>query len=340
MTNAEDSVISGSYAHLLLRLTRGLGIADAEMLEDTGIDPVLLEGGGKPLNLQQFVRLVANVQARLADPSFAVRYGVSMSVGTHGMLGFALMTSATGRDAFDLALRYHKTVFSILTIHEESDDDTVRLVFDIDVDIPAVEPLMIEGILSGILSVSRFVMGMTTLPCTLTFRHPEPEHAALYQELFGITPRFGAERNEVSVPREFMLRPLPAHDPQARKMAEEQCEKALAAMDRFDSLPKRIKKILKANPEAFPTLAEMASHLNMHPRTLGRRLSDFDTCFKDLVDEVKTELAMQYLADPNLLIDDIAYSLNYNDATSFYRAFKRWTGQSPGNYRPRGRAFR
>jgi AraC-like DNA-binding protein len=340
MKRPEESVIASNYAALVLRQTRAMGIDDAVILENTQLGPAHLDGSATSINGRQFLQLIENVATQVTDTAFPVHYGVNMSVGTHGIMGYALLTSATARDAFNLALRYYKTVFSMMSIAEEPGDEQVHFVFDVEAETPAQEAYMIEGIFSGLLSVSRFLLGFSSLPCIMRYRISKPPHAGIYQQLFGVQPEFGCERNEIIIDRELLNIPLPANDPQTRKMAEAQCEKMLEAMEQFCSFPERIKKILKTNPAALPTLPEVADQLNMHPRTLGRRLSEYNTCFKELLEEVKSELAVQYLSDPNLLIDDIAFSLNYNDATSFYRAFKRWTGNSPSSYRPKMRAHR
>ena len=71
----------------------------------------------------------------------------------------------------------------------------------------------------------------------------------------------------------------------------------------------------------------------MHPRTFGRYLNKDNTSYQELLDEVREVLAMEYLAKPNMLVEDIACSLNFNDTSSFYRAFKRWTGMTPSDQR-------
>jgi AraC-like DNA-binding protein len=340
MRRPEESVIASNYAALVLRQTRALGIDDAEILERTQLGPAHLDGSATSINGRQFLQLIENVAAQVTDTAFPVHYGVSMSVGTHGIMGYALLTSATVRDAFDLALRYYKTVFSMMTIVEDVKDQKVHFVFDVESETTVQEAYLIEGIFSGLLSVSRFMVGFSSLPCIMRYRIPKPPHADIYQQLFGIQPEFDCDCNEIIVDRQLLDIPLPANDPQTRKMAEAQCEKMLESMEQFCSFPEKIKKILKASPDTLPALPEVAAQLNMHPRTLGRRLSEYNTCFKELLEEVKSELAMQYLLDPDMLIDDIAFSLDYNDATSFYRAFKRWTGNSPSSYRSKMRALR
>lgn len=343
MQRLEESVIASNYALLLLRQTRSLGIDDSRVLANTQLLASHLEGGATTLNGRQFLHMIRNINTLIPDTAFPIHYGLSMSVGTHGIMGFALLTSATARDAVQLAQRYYKTVFSIMTITEEQQDSHLHLVFDFDVALDDMEDManfIIEGILAGMLSVSAFVLGSPSLPCVLRFRFACPPHAHLYQELFGVMPEFGCARNEIIVPASLMDTPLLTHDPLTRKMAEAQCEKMLESMEQFCSFPDRIRKILKSRPTSLPSLQDVASELNMHPRTLGRRLSEFNTCFKTLLEDVKYELAVQYLSDPDLLMDDIAYSLNYNDATSFYRAFKRWTGNPPSQYRPKCRSLR
>lgn len=340
MKRPEESVIASNYAALLLRQTRSCGLDDAEVLASTQLEAAALEGGMRTINGRQFLQMLKNVSGLIDDSAFPVRYGMSMSIATHGIMGYALLASATGRDAFDLALRYYKTVFSIMNIQAEEEDGQVHFVFDFEIDTDDLKPFLIDGVFAGMLSVSRFVLGLPALPCTVQFRDERPPHAELYDRIFGIRPQYNCQRDEIIVDRNLLEVPLPTHDPQTRKMAEAQCQQVLESMEQFCSLPEKIKKIIKSNPAALPTLTDVSDKLHMHPRTLGRRLSEFDTCFKTLLEEVKSELAMQYLADSRLPIDDIAFSLNYNDATSFYRAFKRWTGSSPSSYRTKARAWR
>jgi AraC-like DNA-binding protein len=341
MQKPEECVISASYVALMLRLTRSAGITDEQMLEPCGLSAQSIEAPNATVNGQEFVQLIRQAQKLAADSAFPVHYGLSMSVGTHGMLGFALMTSASVGDALELALRYHKTIFSILDIQKEQHGDRTHYVFDYETTLePDIEALMTEGIFCGWLSVSRFAMRMEQIECEMRFRSPRPPHAHLYPELFAIEPRFDCQRNELIVTEAVLALPMPAHDPHARQLAEAQCHQALQSMGQYCSLPERVKRILKSGEETLPDLAQVADALHMHPRTLGRRLNEHETCFKVLLDEVRAELAMTYLKETNRLIDDIATSLNYHDVASFYRAFRRWTGHSPGNYRPRSRVVR
>ncbi|CBL44843.1 AraC-type DNA-binding domain-containing proteins [gamma proteobacterium HdN1] len=333
MKRPEDTVIASNYAALILRLTRAREIRDENVLAQTGIRAEQLEGEITSINGKQFLQMIRNVSELVDDSAFPVYYGMNMSVATHGIMGYALLTCASARDAFSLALRYYRTVFSMLSIVEESHGENVHFVFDFDICTGEMEKFMIEGVFAGLLSVSRYVLGIAEIPCEMRYTGSRPSHVSIYQTLFGLKPTFDCERNEIIVSRSVLDLALPAHDPQTQRLAQAQCEKALESMAEQTSFPDRIKQLIKSNPNPLPSLSQVADRLHMHPRTLGRRLSDFDTCFKDLLEEVKSELAMEYLANSDLLIDDIAYSLNYNDATSFYRAFRRWTGRSPGMYR-------
>jgi AraC-like DNA-binding protein len=340
MVRLEESVVASNYVTLMLRQTRLYGIDDAVVLEKTQITHAQIDGGVSSVNGHQFLQMIENVAANVDDSAFPVRYGVNMSVGTHGIMGYALLTSATARDALDLALRFYKTIFSIMTFVEEKQGDESHFILTVDAEKPEQKYYLVEGIFSGMLSVARFVSGFQILPCKMRLSIPKPLHADIYQKLFGITPEFGCERNEIILNQETLSFALPANDPQTQKMAEAQCQQMLEAMEQYCSFPMRIKKMMKNTPDSLPDLMGVAQQMNMHPRTLGRRLSEYNTCYKDLLEEVKMELAIQYLAHPETLIDDIAAKLSYNDTTSFYRAFRRWTGQSPSSYRPKLSASR
>lgn len=93
------------------------------------------------------------------------------------------------------------------------------------------------------------------------------------------------------------------------------------------------KSVLNLVKPEFPTIEQVAAHLNMSVRTFQRKLSDEGHSYKALVDELRQEFAMSYLKDDTLSINEIAYLLSYADASAFIRSFKRWTGKTPSEYR-------
>jgi len=84
---------------------------------------------------------------------------------------------------------------------------------------------------------------------------------------------------------------------------------------------------------AFPTIEQVAAHLNMSLRTLQRRLKTADSTYKQLLDDLRKDFALCYLRRPDLTIGEISYLLGYADNSVFTRSFKRWTGKSPQAYR-------
>jgi AraC-like DNA-binding protein len=84
-----------------------------------------------------------------------------------------------------------------------------------------------------------------------------------------------------------------------------------------------------------PTLTQVARKIALSPRTLQRRLKDYGTDFKRLVDDTRRRFSLNYLKNPEHTFTEIAYLLGYSEASAFNRAFKRWTGATPSDYRSR-----
>jgi AraC-like DNA-binding protein len=116
-------------------------------------------------------------------------------------------------------------------------------------------------------------------------------------------------------------------------MCEQQCEALLASLDVQDALLTRVRRLLIARPGDFPDLASAAHMLQTSGRSLRRHLSSMGTSYQAILNEVRKRLALQYLTATHLPLYEIANLLGFSDPSNFRRAFKKWTGKLPSDYR-------
>ena len=111
------------------------------------------------------------------------------------------------------------------------------------------------------------------------------------------------------------------------------CRQILLEMKSREGLASEVNELLTRDLRAYSDIESVARSLNMTSRTLRRKLSSHGTTFQELLREVRAHIAIAYLRDTKISIEDIAYRLSFSDAANFRHAFKRWTGNSPGHYR-------
>jgi AraC-like DNA-binding protein len=122
-------------------------------------------------------------------------------------------------------------------------------------------------------------------------------------------------------------------DPRLAQMAQAQCEAEIANIKRPPTLLNKVRRIILADSWRFPGVEEVASELHMSARTLKRKLQQLGTSYQIILSDLRKALAVEYLTQTDMTVDDIAIQLGYSDASNFARAFRRWTGKSPSDYR-------
>jgi AraC-like DNA-binding protein len=138
------------------------------------------------------------------------------------------------------------------------------------------------------------------------------------------------------VGRDLIDRAVPAADPQLYQIMKQYLDQILSAMPREDGLLGSIRKaIAESMCDGDPTLARVAKRMATGPRTLQRRLKDYGSDFKKLVEDTRRRLSLTYLRDHNNSLTEVAFLLGYSELSAFNRAFKRWTGSTPLDYRRR-----
>ena len=231
-----------------------------------------------------------------------------------------------------------------------SDNSVLRLVNNYTVDPTSFEVapelgdltrFAIEEILGNILASPRWITGHELPLRELRCAYPAPAHAEVYRKYFACPIRFDAPDQQLRFDAGFLDTPLPQASSHAARMYRQHC-RALINRDvrEHDELVGRIRELtVKAGGRGMP-LDECAASLSLSARTLRRKLQERGLSYQQIIDEVRSGLARTQLLAPRSSVEAVATRLGFSEAASFSRAFKRWTGMSPRQFRARGDSLR
>jgi AraC-like DNA-binding protein len=201
------------------------------------------------------------------------------------------------------------------------------------VPLGALSRFAAEGLFGSLQAIARFLLGEPPQGVEVGFAYPAPAHVARYREAFGAAIAFDQACHWFRLPRHYLARPMALANPATMQMCEQQCEALLASLDVQEGLLSRLRRLLLARPGDFPDLDSAARALNTSGRSLRRHLAASGTRYQQVLDEVRKRLALQYLETTHLPLFEIALLLGFSDPSNFRRAFRKWTGRVPSDYR-------
>jgi AraC-like DNA-binding protein len=182
-------------------------------------------------------------------------------------------------------------------------------------------------------------MGMRVVPREVHFTHPVATNAAEYDRFFGCPVILGHAWNELVLVRVAFDAPEPLADADLRAVFEQHGEELLARLPTAETIASKVRKLTIASlGEGDVGMESMAKKLHMSVATLRRRLKEEGTTHSQILDDLRFELAKGYLRRQDLAVSEIAYNLGFSHVNAFHKAFKRWTGSAPVEYRARFRA--
>jgi AraC-like DNA-binding protein len=185
-------------------------------------------------------------------------------------------------------------------------------------------------------AMCRLNFGERLDPVSVSLMHPEPICSGDYFAYFRCPLHFDAPANRLTLKTEIMDKRLASDSPQLAQLNDQIMIQYLAQLDK-ENIVARVKAvIIEKMPSGKVTDQAIAEALYMHARSLQRKLKDEGTTFKTLLNDVRQELAYQYIRDSRLNVNEISFLLGFSDISSFSRAFKRWTGEPPSAYRQQG----
>lgn len=172
------------------------------------------------------------------------------------------------------------------------------------------------------------------VPRRIAFRHSAPRDVSAHQELLGRAPQFESSFDGFEADAAWLSEPVRTKNVKLRDYFEKQCQLARQAFMNDPPFTALVRQRLAVSMDGgAPSMEDVARSLGKSPRSLHRHLAGEGTRFNDLLDDVRRQFAEQYLARPRLAVSEVAYLVGFNDSSAFFKAFRRWTGVTPNEYR-------
>ena len=330
--NPEEYSVSIEYAPLLVSMLERYGVSKEQLLAGAKEPPNLRDPGAR-LPLQDFVDIVRRAIKLSGAPWLGWEFGATLTLSSHGFLGYAAMSSETLRDAVELAVKFFRTRTTVVDMQLRVEGDTAILQLDELVALHDIQPFVVESLFSSFHFMGLKLLGEVPMDGELRFAFPEPDYYQRMKPLIPVPVLFDCAYNQMRFPASRLDQRLRFADPRLAKMAEAQCEQEMANIKSPPKLLNQVRRIILGQSGRFPSVDEAASDLHMSSRTLKRKLQQLGTSYQTILDDLRKGLAVEYLTQTEITVDDIAVQLGYSDASNFARAFRRWTGRSPSDYR-------
>lgn len=278
-------------------------------------------------------QLIVDAQDLSGEPALGLLIGARLVANTHGILGYAAVSSSTLRQAVDLLEHYLRLRTTLVLLSHEIHGNQFRLVFTEAVPLGDIRRPVLEAIILTVKNLlDQLIMGSGHIS-QIAFPFAAPDYLALAEELFNCPLCYEQNWSGMVLPLELIDAPLKMADATTYEDAVQICQKELNKLLRNESLSAQVRRIMLQQQSGFPSLTVMARLLHLTPRTLHRRLVLEQTSYQEIIDDIRHVLAVEYLKSDTLTMQEISYSLGYSDMANFRRAFKRWEKVAPSLYR-------
>ncbi|HKC43497.1 MAG TPA: AraC family transcriptional regulator [Burkholderiales bacterium] len=298
-----------------------------------GIDPALLIVPGKRLPVRATQRLMRMVDQVVNDPPFGIDVAKQMHGTAMHAVGYAWLSSATLAEGLRRLTRYFRVLSEIWSLQLEETSSGTRASYAFTAALPEPPLWLLDWLPAGLVRLSRLTYGESFAPLEAALVRQPPDDPRPFKDWFRCPIVWGAARTSVLFRREDLTLALPTANPDVALANERVALEYLERLDRADVTAQVRRRILEQLPSGPPTQTEIARRLALSPRTLHRRLADTGTSFADLLDEMRRELAAGYLQRTEHSVAEVAYLLGFAEVSSFNRAFRRWTGKRPTEFR-------
>jgi len=343
-------LVPGVYMRVLADVVRQLGHNERALYQGLSFGPADLASNDSRVFVTDAIVMTERALAMAGNQGLSFLLARELRVTIHGTLGFAALTSPTLAGALDSVRRYLQLRVPFLTISLTDTGKEMLVRLRTEFELPRQYPFLAETVGATLIMLTEqlidrddayqkgYVLEHGKLPgVKVQLSAPEPDYYRSFAHQLPVRFEYGQPQETLVFPKGLLDVKMRLADADASRMAREQCEFELqkALKDQGD-IAHAVQNVLHMTPGPLPSLDSMAERFCVSSRTLKRRLAEKDTTYREIVEAVLKDRAIQLLRYTNQSVSEIAFELGYADLSNFSRAFRKWTGKSAGEFRQEG----
>jgi len=327
-----QATVSISWVRSIIGQAHAQGLDTEVLLAAAGLSEEELGRDRWPID--SVTRLWRAVAQLTQDPGLGLKVGAHMGPASLNLVGFILQSATTLRAALMGVRKYQSLISDGGRLQLLGGTGSSWLICHPVQGNLAFSPHQIEAALSAMVTAVHWVHPDPAPPQRVYFSHERLGPLAGYRKIFRCPVEFQQAYNGLLVDNAVLDSPLPQGNAQLSYIHEQLASNRLQTMQSSQAANEALLAWLHAHiGPPLPTRAEAATAFGLTERTLARRLQSLGTSFTELLDAVRCDIAMQQVRETNRLLTDIAHDLGFAGLSPFHRAFRRWTGSGPGQWR-------
>ncbi|MBB1487556.1 AraC family transcriptional regulator [Oceanospirillum sediminis] len=305
------------------------------LFEQAGIDLETARDPNSRFEVTRTSRLFQLAQEASGDPAFGLMVGRMMRPTSWHALGFSIWAGNNIREGLYRVVKYSKVFTNCAYGGCEEFEDRIRIWGKA---YPTYEPILsdaqYEAFIATVVLTCRHIFPGRFRPLRIGLPRKMPlMDMGSFDRMFKCPIEFDQDTVWLEIDSQIADTPLPTANSELAQKNDQICAEYIARFDRTDIVNQVYYRLLEVLPEGEPDMETMAQTMNLSTRTLQRKLKERGSSYKQLLDNVRKELALLYIRQSHVPIAEISYRLGFSHVSNFSRAFKRWTGKAPAECR-------
>ncbi len=333
VTHPHTQNMSTTWARLMAQTFENAGLDCPALFKQAGLDYSNLKNTNGYFTQDALSRLWRLASQQSNNPAIGLLMASSTVIRSFNELSFSILASEDMHSALDRLIRYQRLIGEAMDFRLLDEARGHRLIIESQ---GHHTPLAYEGFdaaLAIILSNIRWVSQLEFTPLEVTLFHPTPINSQPYKDCFRCPIHFGHVYTSVLIAHDDYVRPSPMGNKGISCKHDLELTQSIKALEQ-GALSQQVSALITQNWQGQePKIDALASQFNMSKRTFQRRLKEEGLTFHTLVDQTRQALALEYLQQDQLSLQQVSHLLAFSEHGNFYRAFKRWHGITPKQYR-------
>jgi AraC-like DNA-binding protein len=329
----DNHTVLSNIAIAIARALDSVGQDGKDVLRGVGVDYEFAADPDTRISVRQFRQLWGAAVETSGDPCFGLVVADQTLPADLNGLGLGVLVSDTLKSVLERLIRYQRSVSTNANLQLAEQGDELVLTVSSQVDYYDFQAGVADYINALVVKLCRLTVSSAVDPLRASFLHAEAAHGHRYAEYFRCPVQFGANEQTLVFDKDMFEHILPTAHPELARVNDQVVMAYLARFDRDDLVTRLRSLLIEQLPSGPPNQTTVARELHMSTRNLQRRLADENTSFRELVEEVRKELAQQYLREQHRSIGEISYLLGFSEPSNFTRFFRGHTGVSPKAFR-------